>query len=285
VVQLLQQLSKQIEKEGEKEEDLYETYVCWAKSVVEAKTASNVAAETKIEQLETYIADLESGRIEVTSERADLEKEIEELLADTEMATAMRKKENKDFLGAKDEMTKAISALDDAIKVLGEATKDHKKGVLLAVRQELNGGLEALTREQTNLKNAVELGERFLTKADSLFLRRLLFGEVPTADWKKLNRKATFKMSYKARSFKIQDVLKKMHTTFTMNLKDAETKEADAKAAYEKLDKSKNGQLDAAREALTKMDAENGAAGMSKADAKDEVESLKKQVENDKKIH
>merc|ERR1719247_2648416 len=159
VVQLLQQLSKQVEKEGEKEEDLYETYVCWAKSVVEEKTNTNAAAQSRKEMLETYIADLDSGRIELTDERANLEKEIEELLGDIELAKATREKENTDFVEAEDEMKKAKSALAEAIKILGDATKDHKKGVLLAVRQELKGGLAAVQQQQANLKHAVELGE------------------------------------------------------------------------------------------------------------------------------
>merc|ERR1719271_1215055 len=150
-----------------------------------------------------------------------------------ESATAMRKKEHEDFLEAEDEMTKAIAALQGAIDTLGEATKDHKEGVLLAVRASLkgaseNGGMAALAQRQASLKRAVSLGERFLDRADSTFLRRVLLGDVPKVDWKKLNRKATFKMSYKARSFKIQDVLKKMHQTFTINLKDATDKENDA---------------------------------------------------------
>jgi len=59
---------------------------------------------------------------------------------------------------------------------------------------------------------------------------------------KKLNRKATFKKKYKARSFKIQSVLKDMAKTFKQGLKDAEKKEADAIAEHEKLMKSKEKQ-------------------------------------------
>merc|ERR1719359_1088647 len=149
-------------------------------------------------------------------------------------------------------MTKAIAALDEAIETLGEATKDHKEGVLLAVRARLrgaseNGGMEALVQHQASLKHAVELGERFLARSDATFLKRVLLGDVPTVDWKKLNRKATFKMSYKARSFKIQDVLSKLLATFSSNLAEAEEKEAKAEADYEKLKGSKSDQLDAAR--------------------------------------
>merc|ERR1719310_1320871 len=271
------------------EEGLYEDYVCWGKSIINQKTDSNAAADARIGELATYIADLDSGRIELTSERADLEKEIAELMSDMEQATALRKKENADFEEAEDEMKKAIAALKSAIDTLDEATKDHKDGVLLAVRARLqgaaqNGGMAELAAHQAALKQAVELGERFLGKADSPFLKRVLLGDVPKVDWKKLNRKATFKMAYKARSFKIQGVLKKMHQTFPINLKDATDKENDAQADYDKLMEGKQGQLDAAQKALNKMESENGAKGMSRQDSVDERDDLKKQVADDTKF-
>jgi chromosome segregation ATPase len=289
VVKLLTGLSEKVESEGKKEKDLYETYVCWGKSVVEQKEASNSAAESKIQELETYIADLDAGRITLTSERADLTKEIDELDHDIETTKAMREKEHHDFVVAEAEMKAAIKALDSATETLDKATKDHK-GALLGVRQRLNGeervngGMEAFASKQASLMTAVELGRRSLTKADSLFLERALLGDVPSPDWKKLNRKATFKMSYKARSGKIQDLLKKMKVTFEENLKEAQNKEADEKEEYDKLSTAKNGQLDAARTALEEMNVENGARGLSKQDASDEVDSLKEQVEADKKI-
>jgi len=289
IVELLKGLSAQTEKEGKVEEGLYEDFVCWGKSVINQKTESNAAANSRIDELAAYIADLDSGRVELTSERADLEKEIAGLMADMETATSLRNKENKDFLEAEDEMKKAVAALKSAIDTLDTATKDHKEGVLLSVRANLkgaaaNGGMAALVERQASLKQAVQLGQRFLSNADAMFLRRMLLGEVPNVDWKKLNRKATFKMSYKARSFKIQDVLKKMHQTFSTNLADARTKESDALAQYEKLTKSKQAQLDSAQGALTKMDSENGAKGMSRQESVDEKKALEEQVSNDDKF-
>merc|ERR1719183_2029813 len=75
-----------------------------------------------------------------------------------------------------------------------------------------------------------------------------------------------------------------MHQTFSINLADARAKEADAKAAYDKLTTAKQGQLDAARGALNKMESENGAKGMSRQDSQDEVNALKKQVKDDTKF-
>merc|ERR1719362_2616617 len=116
-----------------------------------------------------------------------------------------------------------------------------------------------------------------------MFLRRLLTGEVPTPDWKKLNRPATFKKSYKARSFKIQDILAKLLETFTTNLQDATAKEKESQATFDKLMDSKGAELSAAEEALEKMEKENGARGMSKKETKEEIEMLSSQVEADTK--
>merc|ERR1712204_142165 len=155
--------------------------------------ASNAAANSRLETLKTYLADLEAGRIELTTERADLTKEIETLNADMELAEDMRDKEKKDYEEAKDEMEKAITALDASIEVLKEATKDHKTGVLLKMRERFSETAESRAAEVATLKHAAKLGDRFLSRGDSVYLRRLLTGEVPTWDWKKLNRPATFK--------------------------------------------------------------------------------------------
>merc|ERR1719311_1026448 len=211
VVQLMEGLSKKIETDGKAEEDLFDKYVCWYKTVTSTKKASNAEAKDRIEALTAYIDDIKSGRVEFTSERKDLEAEIEKLNTEIETATDMRKKENEDFLAAKDEMEKAIAALEKAVDVLGSATADHKEGVLTSV------GFD--------LRRAVQLGQNFLSEQDARFLEQVLDGQVPDVDWKKLNRKAIFKMKYKARSLKIQEILADMLQTFEDNLAEATKKE------------------------------------------------------------
>merc|ERR1719446_650580 len=161
-------------------------------------------------------------------------------------------------------MNQAIDALTEAIEVLKTATAGHEDGVLLSMRGKVAERAGSRVAQSAALSRAVEMGKKFLTKGDALFLQRLLTGEVPTWDWKKLNRKATFKMSYKARSFKIQDVLAQLLETFSSNLKEAEDKEKAAQATYDKLMDSKGKQKKAAQDALDKMDKENGAKGMSR---------------------
>jgi len=284
VVELLKGLAEQAEKDGKKEEDLYETYVCWAKTVIDTKTATNAAAASRADELSTYISDLDSGRIELTSERADLEKQVKSLFQDLEGMDAQREQEKSDFNQAAKEMNQAITALQKAVDVLGKATAAHKSGTLLQSKVDLSEGFAERTAEAVSLQQAVELGERFLDKSDALFLRRVLTGEVPTADWKKLNRKADFKMAYKARSFKIQDVLAKMLETFKTNLKDANAKEKQSIAQFTELSKAKRSQLTAGQTALSKQDGEKGAKAVSKDDATKELNALNLQMTNDKKF-
>merc|ERR1719395_242189 len=118
VVQLMEGLIKKTESDGKAEEDLFEQYVCWYKTVVSSKKASNAKAKDRIESLNAFIDDVKSGRVEFTSERKDLEAEIEKLSTEIETATDMRKKENEDFSAAKDEMEKSIAALELAVDVL-----------------------------------------------------------------------------------------------------------------------------------------------------------------------
>mmetsp|Transcript_111089 Transcript_111089/g.324943 ORF Transcript_111089/g.324943 Transcript_111089/m.324943 type:complete len:730 (-) Transcript_111089:47-2236(-) len=281
VVGLLQGLQEKIVQEGKAEEELFQKFVCWAKSVISAKEASNAASSSRVDTLNKYVSDLDNGRIELTSERADLDKELEQLHADMELADSMRTKENQDFESAKEEMEKAIAALTAAIDVLNAATAAHTDGVLLGLRGQLSLRLGSRAAEAATLSHAVELGQKFLTKGDAIFLQRLLTGEVPNPDWKKLNRAANFKKSYKARSFKIQSVLAKLLATFETNLAEATSKEQGAQTTYTNLMSSKGAEKSAAQGALSRLDTEKGAAGLSRAESSSEISQLSTEITDD----
>merc|ERR1719163_1112474 len=121
-----------------------------------------------------------------------------------------------------------------------------------------------------------------LSTDDVKYLSHALDGDgLKEPDWKKLNRKAVFKMKYKARSGKIQEILADMLQTFQDNLRDAEQKEADSLNTYEKLSEQKNSQLSAAQDALTGGEAEGGARALSVEESQEEVNDLTEQVKND----
>jgi len=267
VVQLLEGLSKKLTAEAKAEEDLFHKYGCWATTIIDTKTASNEAAKDRIQYLETYIADIEAGNIEFTTERVDLEKQIANLEAEIEEAKNLREKENEDYLAAKDEMEKAIAALEQAVEVLGEVNK----GELLSLK--------------FDLRRVLQIGANILTKSDVTFMEHLLDGDIQDGpdnpDWKKLNRKATFKMKYSSRSKKIYSMVKDMLKTFEDNLAAATQKEEETQKTYEELMEAKNKQLEESQKALTDASQEGAARGLNKNEAQAEVDDLKAQVEAD----
>jgi len=90
VAELLQGLTKQIEADGKAEEKLFKKYECWYKQTTKEKTESNAEATGRIEQLTSYIDDIKNGRIEFTSERQDLEKELAKINHDLETAKKLK---------------------------------------------------------------------------------------------------------------------------------------------------------------------------------------------------
>lgn len=286
VVQLLNALAQKIEVEEKQEEDLFETYMCWGKSVISQKQESNAAAEARIDRLNTYISDLDNGRIELTTERVDLEKEIAGLTLEIEQSTALRDQEKKDFDAAKTEMSQAVTALQAALDRLRQGMNK----TLLSINSHIHGKSFAVYREESELlQKAVAIGSKALSKGDAVFLSRVLTAEVAVPDsvankdWKKLNREATFKQKYEARSTKIEALLQKLLEDFSADLQEAEEKETAAVKLHTKLMTAKNEQKGKAEDALSSLDKENGARSMSKTEAIEERDALKQQVTDDKK--
>jgi len=280
IVSLMQSLSAKLENEMKKEKDMYETYQCWASSVVSQKEASNSKANSRITELSTYISDIEAGKVEFTTEREELQKELKDVSAEIETATLQRTSQNQEFVAAETEMKQAITALESAIDVLKQATSSS----LLGVKATVNEGFQERIAEAQNLERAVEVGRRYLSKGNARFLEHVLTGQVPDVDWKKVNRKATFKMAYTKRSGEIQQTLADLLETFKANLQEATEKEEAAVATHTTLMTSKGAQKKSAEEALAAMDVENGARGKAKSEAQAEIDFLQDQVKNDNQV-
>jgi len=274
IVGLLRGLATKLETDLKAETDLFETYACWYKSTKITKTASNEAAGTRIDSLKTYIADIDAGRITFTTEEVDLQKQVADLKHDLESAKAMREAEEKDFKAAEAEMKQAVAALDSAITTMEDGTK----GSLVQQRTYLG-----MLNTRRSLQKTIAFTHGLLDASEQKYLQQLLSDDEPK-DWKKLNRKATFKNKYKNSSGKIMKTLAGLKTTFATNLKEAQDAEKAAAASYKTTSESKGKMLKTAETALTDMSAEKGARGVSKTDAQNEVDALETQVKDDTKF-
>jgi chromosome segregation ATPase len=265
VAQLLEGLAMKVKGDGEAEQELYDKYKCWCTKVINSKTASIASNAARIEELTTYIDDLSSGKIELTSERTDLEAEIKQLEKTIEEETTLRDKENEDYVAAKEEMDKAITALESAV------------GTLEAVQ--VNG--TSLSSMSSELKRIAKFGSSFLAKRDVDGLMKALQNQVPEVDYEQLKKDPTFKQKYGSRSGSILDILKDMTSTFKDNRDSATEAEEKAVENFDALMGSKNEQLSATKQALLDKSKEKGARSESLATSNEEKEDREEQNERD----
>ena len=84
-----------------------------------------------------------ASSLNCSAARTPPQAEIKELEKAIEEEEAMREKEHEDYLAAKDEMDKAVTALEAATSTLSDATKDHQEGVLNAMASNLKKVMKA----------------------------------------------------------------------------------------------------------------------------------------------
>jgi chromosome segregation ATPase len=269
VAELLEDLSSKVTADAKKEQDLYDGFKCWCMKVINGKSASIEANEQRIAELNAYIDDLSSGRVELTSERGTLETEIADLEKAIAEETAMRKKQKEDFDAAKEELDKAIAALEDAVDVMSNGTAGSNRST-------------ELVSLKARLTKATKIGSGFLAKRDVSELLKALQPDVPDVDYNKLNRDADFKMKYEHRSGEIQDILAEMLSTFKDNRDEAVNAEEKAKTDSAALLAAKQTQLDDSKQAGLDQKVEMGARAASKEESQTEVDNLTGQNERDK---
>merc|ERR1719181_58769 len=90
VVTLVKEMKDQTIKEGEEDQAAYDKYKCWCETTEGEKTAAIEAAQTKIQELTSFVEEAAAKEGELKTEIAGLE---EDIAADKEAlasATAMR---------------------------------------------------------------------------------------------------------------------------------------------------------------------------------------------------
>jgi len=291
VVELLKQLVKKVESEVHMDEDLFMRYKCWATSVLNSKAATNDEAKTRINYLEQYIADIDNGVFNFTTEERDLTAQMQSHLADMESAEALRAKQNKQFQFASADMQGALTSLEEAVPLV--CSLSNGSSVTLAQVSKSQGttqgrlGFASFTAQSTRLTEVAKLGDRYLSKGDALFLRRLLTVDAPTPDHESLQKMTDdgqLRVKYEARSKGICATLTELQTTFETNLRDASTAEEESVAKYTALSVAQVAEKERLQTALADLEEENGARGLNKEDATTEIADLNAQLGTDTKI-
>jgi len=239
VITLLKDMQKQLEKEGEEDEEIYEKMACWCETNDKEKTKSIADAEAKINDLTTSIEELSAASARLNTEIKNLEKEVAANQAALDKATALRQKDLAEFNAEEKDLLQSISALKSAVVVLSK----HHGGALL---QELGSTVfHAAISVQDQLHKHGALFEGVLTKHQKHVVAA--FVQAPE-DY--FDAAPTFKQSYAPASGEIFGILKQMKETFESNLSGSQKDEMIGQKAYEDLKAAKEDEIAAGQDQI-----------------------------------
>jgi len=273
VITLLKDMLKQLEKEAEEDEEIYDQLACWCETNDKEKTKAIADAEAKIEDLTNKIEELTASSARLNTEIKNLEKEVAENQEALDAATAIRQKELAEFNAEEKDSLQAISALKSAVTVLSK----HHGGALLQIPARHLEGVASTIQYQMQ-KNAAVL-QGVLThherKAMAAFLQ---------APQDYFDASPTFKQSYAPQSGEIFGILKQMKESFETNLADSQKEEMANQKAYEDLKKAKTDEIKAGQEQIDKKTQELASTDEKLAESKESLEDTKASLSADEEF-
>merc|ERR1712050_458362 len=99
VITLLKDMLKQLEKEAEEDEEIYDKMACWCETNDKEKTKAIADAEARIADLTTKIEELTAAYARLNTEIKNLEKEVAANQDALDKATTIRQKQLAEFNG------------------------------------------------------------------------------------------------------------------------------------------------------------------------------------------
>merc|ERR1712217_122685 len=273
VITLLKDMLKQLEKEAEEDEEIYDKVACWCDTNDKEKTKAIADAEAKIVDLTVKIEELTAASARLNTEIKNLEKEVAANQEALDQATAIREKQLAEFNAEEKDLLESISALKAAITVL---SKHHGGALLQMPRSHMLGVATTIQHEMQKhakiLQGVLTLSER---KAANAFIQ---------APEDYFDASPTFKQSYAPQSGEIFGILRQMKETFEANLSDAQKEEMASQKAYEDLKAAKEAEIAAGQSQIDTKTQELADTDQKNAQAKEDIEDTRNSLSADEEF-
>jgi nucleoid-associated protein YgaU len=247
VVTMLQNMQKKVTAEGERDEQLFEKYMCYCKNGAGDLQNSISAADTKIPQVESAIkeakaqkAQLEADLVQHKADRAAAKQAIAD-------ATALRTKEAAAF-------AKESSDYKTNIAAIGKAVAALEKGA--------TGFLQ--------------------TSAASVIRKLTIEMDLSNVDRDVLSSFLSEGSTYVPQSGQITGILKQMGDTMEADLADITAAENSAKANFEALVAAKEKEIAANTNAIEKKTARYGEVSVEIVNMEEDLDDTSKALLADK---
>jgi len=273
VVTLLKDMLKQLEKEAEEDEEIYDKMACWCETNDKEKTKSIADAEARIEDLTSKIEELTANSARLGTEIKNLEKEVAANQEALDQATAIRQKQLAEFNAEEKDLLESISALKAAVVVL---SKHHPNSMLQIPQSHLLGVAVSLLHE---MEKHASLLENILTRSQRKTV--IAFVQAPQ-DY--FDASPTFKQSYAPQSGEIFGILKQMKETFESNLSASQKEEMANQKAYEDVKAAKEEEIAAGQAQIDTKTQELADTDEKLAQSKQDIDDTKNSLASDEEF-
>jgi chromosome segregation ATPase len=267
VINLLKDMQKQLEKEADEDEEIYNKMACWCTNNDKEKTKAIADAEDRINNLVSTIEEKTATSSRLSTEITNLETEVSKNQAALDKATAIRTKDLADFNADEKDMLQSISALKSAIVVL---SKHHSDAFLDMQLEDTQVAMESLLR-----RHSAMLGD-MLSALDMRAVRS--FVKAPEAF---LDQSAP---EYAAQSGEVYGILKNMLSTFEANLSQSQKDEMNSQAGYEELKSAKEDEIKEGQNHLDSNKEQLASTDEDLANAKEDLEDTRNSLSADQKF-
>jgi len=273
VITLLKDMLKQLEKEAEEDEEIYDKMACWCETNDKEKTKSIADAEARIEDLTTKIEELTANSARLGTEIKNLEKEVAANQEALDQATAIRQKQLAEFNAEEKDLLESISALKAAVVVL---SKHHSNSLIQTPPSHLLGVAASLQHEmQTHASLFEGVLSRAQRKAVSAFVQ---------APQDYFDATPTFKQSYAPQSGQIFGILKQMKETFESNLSASQKEEMANQKSYEDVKAAKEEEIAAGQAQIDTKTQELADTDEKLAQSKQDIEDTRNSLSADEQF-
>jgi len=256
VVQLLTDLKSKLEMDEKVEQQIYDKFACWCEKTTARKAEAIEDAQSDLRKLGQKMLTLKGTIGTLAAEIAELNAAIKANKEAQAEATALREKENAAWKAETDETKEALTALEQAIVVLKEAT-----------------GGSALLQESTQARAAVKRVIDMLPTSVALKPQQEALLSEFTAS------KESGK--YSPQSATIQGMLRDMYENFARDVQEATNTEATKNRNYEEFIEEKTEELAALEVDKADKEEKKAKAEEDLADTTQEYDDTEAQMKID----
>mgnify|MGYP002803545099 CR=1 FL=1 len=258
VIQLLEGMKKDLEKEAKEDTDENEKMECWCKAAEENQTRIISESDSLLESKTFMVKENIAMGEKLTTELRHLAQEIASNEATLSQASALREDQKEKFAEDEKSLTENIGAVTQALS--------NFKG---------NALLQSPMQVMTRLKQVVDRNEEKIrakwSKGDRMLLDDFLKENMEKGVGFLQNGKT--KVSGPAET--VAGMLEAMKDDFTVDLKEEQTEDAKLEKSYQALVAAKTKQVTAGKEQVTSKEVQKAEAKEKVATGKEDIKSAK----------